>query len=59
MSDKEKLISILSGSENPLKSGEISEMGNIDKKQVDKIIKELKLEEKIYSPKRCFYAIKE
>ncbi len=41
-----------------LKSGDISERTGIDKKEVDKIIKKLKEEEKIFSPKRCFYSVK-
>ena len=31
---------------------------SIDKKEVDKAIKKLKIEEKIFSPKRCFYEVK-
>ncbi len=42
----------------PLKSGEVAEMAGLEKKEVDKAIKKLKSEEKIYSPKRCFYEIK-
>lgn len=41
-----------------MKSGEISEKLNIDKKEIDKAIKKLKAEEKIESPKRCYYAVK-
>ena len=41
-----------------LKSGEISEKMGIDKKIVDKEIKNLKAEGKIDSPKRCFYQAK-
>ena len=41
-----------------LKAGEISEKSGIDKKDVDKVIKQLKSEEKIISPKRCFYSLK-
>ncbi len=43
----------------PLKAGEIAEKAGIDKKEVDKAIKELKKEEKIISPKRCYYSINE
>ncbi|MHC1707559.1 MAG: MarR family transcriptional regulator [Bacteroidales bacterium] len=42
----------------PLKSGEIAEMTGIDKKEVDKAIKKLKTEEKITSPKVCYYEVK-
>lgn len=33
-------------------------MAGLDKKEVDKAIKKLKTEEKIYSPKRCYYEAK-
>ncbi len=42
----------------PLKSGEVAQMAGLDKKEVDKAIKKLKTEEKIYSPKRCYYEAK-
>ncbi|MEG0238005.1 MAG: ArsR family transcriptional regulator [Clostridium sp.] len=52
-----KIIEALNDSENPLKVSEIAEITGIDKKEVDKAIKELKKEEKIISPKRCFYVL--
>ena len=45
-------------SEKPLKGGEVAEISGLDKKEVDKAIKLLKKEEKIISPKRCFYEAK-
>lgn len=39
----------------PVKAGEIAEITGIDKKDVDNAIKKLKKEEKIVSPKVCFY----
>lgn len=54
---EEKLIAILKESE-ALRPGEIAEKLGMDKKDVDKLIKKLKDEDKIYSPKRCFYAVK-
>lgn len=59
MSTKEMVLEILRNSKEPLKVGEISEKTGIDKNDVDKIIKELKKEEKIISPKRCYYSISE
>ncbi len=41
-----------------MRPGEITDKTGIDSKEVSKLIKELKTEEKIYSPKRCFYDIK-
>ena len=39
----------------PMKAGEIAELSGLDKKEVDKAMKTLKTEEKIVSPKRCFW----
>ena len=51
-----KIIELLEKSE-PMKAGEIAESLNADKKDVDKALKTLKAEEKITSPKRCFYSV--
>lgn len=48
----------LSESTEPLRPGEIAEKAGIDKAEVDKAIKTLKKEEKIFSPKRCYYQAK-
>lgn len=54
---KDKVLDLLKKSE-PMKAGEIAEALGEDKKLVDKAIKELKAEENIISPKRCFYSAK-
>lgn len=58
MDSNELVLKTLKESEEPLKSKEIAEKTNIDKKEVDKAIKALKKEELIYSPKRCYYTAK-
>jgi len=55
MENKELIIKTIADAKKPLKGGEISDLSGIDKKTVDKLIKELKSEEVIFSPKRCFY----
>jgi Mn-dependent DtxR family transcriptional regulator len=40
----------------PVRPGDIAEMTGIDKKEVSKIIQELKKEGKVLSPKRCYWA---
>lgn len=50
------ILKALNESGEPMKSGEIAEKLNIDKNEVDKAIKKLKKNEKIQSPKRCYYA---
>ncbi|BFT66614.1 MULTISPECIES: HTH domain-containing protein [Parvimonas] len=52
----EKIIELLKSSE-PLKGGEIAEKLGVDKSDVDKVLKKLKSEEKIISPKRCYYSV--
>jgi len=42
----------------PMKSAEIAQKTGIDKKEIDKAIGKLKKEEKLVSPKVCYYDIK-
>lgn len=58
METKEIVIKTLKASEKPLKSGEIASIAGIEKTEVDKAIKILKKEEKIFSPKNCYYSVK-
>lgn len=53
---KEQVVELLSKSE-PMKTGEIAEALGVDKKDLDKVIKELKSNEEIISPKRCYYSV--
>lgn len=55
---EEKVLQFFRSSSKPVKATEIAETLHIDKKEVDKIIKKLKAEDKIFSPKVCFYEIK-
>lgn len=55
MENKELILKTIKDAAKPLKGGEISELSGLDKKTVDKLIKELKTQEVIYCPKRCFY----
>lgn len=54
---EDKIITLLKENE-PLKGGEIAEKLGTDKKEIDKLIKKLKKEDKIISPKRCYYSVK-
>ncbi|OQX77770.1 MAG: MarR family transcriptional regulator [Bacteroidetes bacterium 4484_276] len=58
MDAQQIVLKTLKDSEAPLKGGEIVEKSGLNKKDVDKAIKQLKVEEKIFSPKRCFYDAK-
>lgn len=57
MNVNEAVLKVMVEADRPLRPGEIAELAGMDKKDVEKAIKELKKEEKIISPKRCFYAI--
>ena len=52
------VLKTLKESSKPLKSAEIAVAAGIDKTEVDKILKSLKKQDKIVSPKVCFYTIK-
>ncbi len=58
MESTDKILNAFKQEGKPLRPGEIAEIAGLDKKEVDKLIKVLKKEEKIFSPKRCFYDIK-
>ncbi|HMM06459.1 MAG TPA: helix-turn-helix domain-containing protein [Clostridiales bacterium] len=59
MDAKEAVLKALKDAGKPLRPGDIAEAAGLDKEVVSKAIKELKKEEKIDSPKRCFYGIPE
>lgn len=58
MDNKEKVLEALKNAGKELRPGEIAELAGITKDEADKAISSLKKEEKIFSPKRCFYDIK-
>ncbi len=53
MNQKETVLRVMKDAGKPLRSGEIAELAGLDKKEVDKAMKELKAEALIFSPKRC------
>lgn len=54
----EKVWEYLKTEADPKKAGEVAEALGVDKKEVDKAIKALKKDERIESPKRCYYTAK-
>jgi DNA-binding IscR family transcriptional regulator len=58
METKEKVLQAMQSKNEPMKPGEIADAAGLDKKEVEKIIKQLKDSDLIYSPKRCFYQAK-
>lgn len=57
MSETEKVLEVLKNAAQPMSAGQIAEAGGIDRKEVDKAMTQLKKEEKIVSPKRCYWEI--
>ena len=57
MDNYEAVLNYFSTATEPVRSGDVAEATGIDKKEVEKIMSKLKKEEKIVSPKRCFWEI--
>ena len=55
MDVKEKILEVMHAEGQPLNAGKIAELGSLDRKAVDKAMAQLKKEEKIVSPKRCYW----
>lgn len=51
----EKVLEVMRNQGEPLNAGKIAELGQLDRKAVDKAMAQLKKEEKIVSPKRCYW----
>jgi len=51
----EKVLEVMKASGKAMKAGEIALTANLDKKTVDKAMKELKDQGLITSPVRCFW----
>lgn len=57
MEPKDTVLDVFKKSGEALRPGDVAEATGLEKKELDKAIKALKEEGKIYSPKRCFYQI--
>lgn len=55
MEIKDKVLETMKAAAQPLNAGKIAELSGLDRKEVDKAMKELKEEGAIVSPKRCFW----
>ncbi len=55
METTEKVLETMRAQGEPLNAGKIAELSGLDRKDVDKAMKQLKKEEKIVSPKRCYW----
>ena len=55
MENTDKVLEVMKKEGKPLNAGKIAELGGLDRKDVDKAMKTLKKENKIVSPKRCYW----
>ena len=51
----EKVLEVMRAEGQPLNAGKIVELSGLERKEVDKAMAKLKKEEKIISPKRCYW----
>lgn len=58
MSYEDRVLDVFKQAGKPLSAKEVAELSGIDKKEVDRVIKNLKAADEIHSPKRCYYAPK-
>ena len=58
MEHSELVFKTMKEAERPLRAGEIAELSGMEKGQVDRAMKELKKQELIFSPKKCFWQAK-
>lgn len=58
METTQTIIDAMKSAGKALKAGEIAELTGLDKKEVDKAMKVLKKEDKIFSPIRCCWEAK-
>ena len=56
MNAKEKVLATMVEASEPMNAGKIAELSGLDRKEVDKAMKELKEEGAIISPVRCKWA---
>ena len=57
MEIKEKVLATMKEAGEPLNAGQIAELSGIDRKEVDKAMKQLKDEGAIVSPVRCKWTV--
>ena len=55
MDAADKVLETMQKAGEPLNTGKIVELSGMDRKEVEKAMKTLKKEERIVSPKRCYW----
>ena len=57
MENRDSILKAFKEIGKPVRPGEIAEATAMDKAEVSRILKDLKAEGRIISPKRCFYSL--
>ncbi len=55
MSNAATVLEVMNKAGKPVRTGDIVDLSGLERKEVEKAMKELKTEAKIVSPKRCFW----
>ncbi len=53
---QDQVVQTLADAGKPLRPGDIAKALNVDSKDVSKALAELKKQNKVHAPKRCYYA---
>jgi len=51
-----RVLEVMRAEGQPLNAGRIADLVGLDRKAVDKAMAQLKIEEKIVSPRRCYWS---
>lgn len=58
METRERIYTVMKNAGRELRAGEIADLAGLDKKEVDKAVKMMDREARIFSPRRCFWKVK-
>jgi biotin operon repressor len=55
METSDQILKVMQNAGKALSAGQIAEMSGLERKEVDKAMKKLKTDNKIVSPKNCYW----
>ncbi len=53
-----KVLEVIKNAGEPINAGKVAELSGLDRKEVDKAMKQLKDNGSIVSPRRCYWSVK-
>ena len=54
----DKVLEVIKNAGEPINAGKVAELSGLDRKEVDKAMKQLKDNGSIVSPRRCYWSVK-